>query len=279
MRRTSLSLLMLALLVGACGDDDGGPRLATIDELRVVKVAGDQTTQVPDGVPVATIYATAGAALQATPGEDWTPEPLVARVEATVQSRGTGPSAVIPPGTLVHWQIPEVAGRLFAGTTATDDSAHVINRYAPGTKAGTYIAYAGRMIGSEIVVDAEWELVVLPGPVASVQWALNMHRDYLAGDTIDISSAITGGHDAHGNAVALEDIVAGTPAGSAWAPIGETSGGICRNYPSTPQQAGWASIVPTEAAGWPHIAYENYNACLWIWVDGVVSEYPVRVSQ
>lgn len=278
MRRT-LCLMILTLIVGACSDD--GPVIVSDPaEMRVVKVSGDQSAPVPAVAP-SRIVAVAGTSLDAVPGDGWTPEPLVARVvpEATAGRGITGSGPVIPAGTLVHWQIPEGAGRIYGQTTATDDSAYVVNRWAPGTRAGEYTVQAGRLVGTEIVIDAEWKLVVEPGPVASVQWALNMHRDYLAGDTIDISSAITGGHDAHGNAVALEDIVAGTPAGSAWAPIGETSGGICRNYPSTPQQAGWASIVPTEAAGWPHIAYENYNACLWIWVDGVVSEYPVRVSQ
>jgi hypothetical protein len=211
MRRTSLWILALSLVVGACSSDSD-PIIADIDQMRVVKVSGDQTSQVPAAASH-TIYATAGASLAVLDGLGYTPEPLVARVEAVgMQSRGTGPSSVIPPGTLVHWQIPEVAGRLFGGTTATDDSAHVINRYAPGTRAGTYIAYAGRMVGSEIEIDAEWELVVEPGAAVRIATAKPTDAPYRyeIGDTIDARTMIAYGEDGHFNRIAA-DVIRATP--------------------------------------------------------------------
>lgn len=172
-RRTSL-ILALALAASACSGSDSGPVVITdLEQMRVVKVSGDQSSPVPDAAPSQVIYATAGASLQAAPGEGWTAEPLVARVEASgVASRGTGPGPVIQPGTLVHWQIPEGAGQLYGQTTATDDSAYVVNRWAPGTRAGTYQATAGRILADGTITDdATWELVVEPGaPYALVGW-------------------------------------------------------------------------------------------------------------
>lgn len=195
-RRTSL-ILALALAVGACSDSDDGPRLATIDEVKVVKVSGDQSAPVL-GQGIVTVQAPSGGlSLQTVPAGEYTPEPLVGRVEPTFQARGTrgtGPSGlVVPVGTLVHWDIPEEAGRLLGTTTATDDSAYVINRWAPGTKAGTYTVRAQRILGTgEIVTDATWQVVVEPGKFHT--FGSDLSYSAHAGDPVDLSAPIQGMH-------------------------------------------------------------------------------------
>src|SRR5690625_3212147 len=169
MIRRTLYLALISLFAAACSAD--GPRvISDLEEMRVVKVSGDQSAPVPAVAP-SRIVAVAGTSLDAAPGDGWTPEPLVARVvpEATAGRGITGSGPVIPAGTLVHWQIPEGAGRLYGQTTTTVDSASVVNRWAPGTRAGTYTVAAGRLVGSNIVTDATWEVVVEPGPVAIVE--------------------------------------------------------------------------------------------------------------
>jgi hypothetical protein len=253
MRSTSAVLIALAMLAGACSDPAPDPVIATIDQMRVVAVSGDQTTQVPDIAPSQTIYATAGAALQAAPGEGWTPEPLVARVEATVASRGTGPSAVIPPGTLVHWQIPEVAGRLFGASTAVDDTAHVINRYAPGTRAGTYIAYAGRLVGGDIVTDAEWELVVEPGAVTRINWLCDPWGcdEVSVGEPFDLREYLAEPTDQYRNPV---DLMAIPDSHVGWAWYGGPED------PEGPEGYGWMVTAP---AAFPDPLYG-----LMLWIEG-----------
>lgn len=172
MRRTSLSLILaLAVLAGACSSDDG-PSVATLDQMRVVKVSGDQSSPVPSA-PSQAIYATAGASLQLLDADGYTAEPLVAQVVVEGGSMGImsgGP--IIPKGTLIHWQIPSAAGRLLGTPTATDDTAYVINRWAPGTRAGTYTVKGQTLRGDgSIVTEATWDLVVEPGPPhALVGW-------------------------------------------------------------------------------------------------------------
>lgn len=215
-RRTSLSLLILALLVGACGSESG-PSVATLDQMRVVKVSGDQASPVPDAAPSATIYATAGASLQVAPGDAWTVKPLVARVE--VQGSGSmgimsgGP--VVPAGTMIHWDLPEVAGKLRGLTTATDDSAHIVNRWAPGTKAGTYVASAHRILADGTITDdAEWELVVEPGAPADVQWGGGTWL--CAGDEINLLDLVVYLYDAHRNKIDPEAGAAALAAALRW---------------------------------------------------------------
>lgn len=186
MRRTSLSPLIFVLLVGACGDD--GPSVARLEDMRVVKISGDQSSQVPSA-PSATIYATAGAALNVIGPDGYTSEPLVARVEVVGANGITDGGPIVPAGTLIQWNLPVEAGRLFDRAIATDDSAYVINRWAPGTKAGTYEVYVGRLVSSDILtLDAKWELVVEPGAPVEAAWGGAWQHDAVAaGDTIDLA--------------------------------------------------------------------------------------------
>ncbi|HEX6938673.1 MAG TPA: hypothetical protein VF158_04625 [Longimicrobiales bacterium] len=175
--RYRILLLSLAMLA-ACAGDPGGPpaehppqpRAARVDEMRVVKIAGDQAARVPPAGGSADLVA-------ASTMPAWTSEPLVARIEVVPPAPSGGAafslaaaadSLYVPPGTLVHWRIDPDCGELFAQTTATDDSAYTANRWAPGTRAGTCTVEAGRLVGTEIVIDTTWTMQVLPGPSAAL---------------------------------------------------------------------------------------------------------------
>src|SRR5690606_4280363 len=72
-----VSVLALALALAACSDDSDSD-VATIDQMRVVKVSGDQSAQVPPPEIAGALRVTA------TVGEDgWTDEPLIARIVTT----------------------------------------------------------------------------------------------------------------------------------------------------------------------------------------------------
>lgn len=259
MRSVSLSIL-LALTLAACSDDDG-VRLATIDQLRVVKISGDQSSPVPEQVAAAPIRAIAGASYSVGP-DGYTPEPLVARVEVAA-SRGrsaTGPSgAIVPPGTLVHWHIPEQAGKLYAATTATDDSAYVVNRWAPGTRAGEYQVTAGRLVGADIVTDATWTLIVEPGAPTMLG---SVAYDAVAGEPLDLSKPLSGffARDRYQNPVPDSLVVARwTPQWEIWGPR-PSYGLACDKIPLHSQGAGWTVPVVPEQHQWGY--------CLRLYIEG-----------
>ena len=264
MPRTIALLLLTALLATGCGDDD--PDTATIEEMRVVKVSGDQAAQVPPP-------EVAGLRITAVVGEDgWTDEPLIARIVTTggggAQATITGLSAdVVPAGTLVHWYLPEECGRLFAQTTATDDSAYTANRWAPGTRSGTCHARAGRLVGTQIVMDTTWVLEVLPGPVA--EWSLGYNgRQELgtcgriesrshptsfapAGAQIDFAEFIVDARDAYYNKIdgaALREDSATVQ----WAINPYTEG-----EPTAPEFEGWTVSIPTAPGDYWMTAWLN----------------------
>ena len=231
-----VSVLALALIIAACSDDSDSD-VATIDQMRVVKVSGDQSAQVPPPEIAGALRVTA------TVGEDgWTDEPLIARIVTTgggAQATITGLSAdVVPTGTLVHWYLPEECGRLFAQTTATDDSAYTVNRWAPGTKAMTCHAQAGRLVGTQIVMDATWELEVLPGPVAQVQLA---EMPWLCiGDTLDMRDYVAGGLDAYWNEIPADTVRALPDSEVSWT----WKDGTQWSTGSGPTVSGWIVVVP-----------------------------------
>lgn len=226
--------------------------MATIDELRVVKVSGDQSAPVLGQGIASTPTPAGGLSLQTIPAGAYTPEPLVGRVEPTEQARGTsgtGPSGlVVPVGTLVHWDLPAEAGRLLAATTATDDSAYVINRWAPGTKAGTYTVKAQRITSTgDIVTDATWQVVVEPGAVRYVNMLppteLPEHiKRPTEGDTIDVGAILKNGEDEHRNAIPPAAVVAsGTPT---WELVIPATGDGKRQNEVIATGEGWRVVVP-----------------------------------
>lgn len=266
----TIALLLLATLLAACGDDD--PDVADISEMRVVKVSGDQEAPVQAPETQASITPTrivlqAGGGNPFTSG--YTPEPLVARVVSdgagTAQSMLTGPisAAVVPSGTLVHWQLEPECGKLFAVTTATDDSAFTINRWGPGIKAGVCHAAAGRLVGAEIVIDATWELEVLPGPPVFLGSKLPLNNLVLtAGQTINLDSiARARGIDAYDrySNVIHADILLTYPI--TWSIVGpmENYSLDCFAWPVIQQGSGWGSFVVPPASEWPYCFLTHYD--------------------
>lgn len=263
-----LAVLALAVAVAACGrDDDPANDVAAIDQMRVVKVRGDQSSQVPPAGPSQSLgvrYAQVGT-------DGYTDEPLVARVEATEpQASLTGPSfAVVPAGTPVHWHLSDGCGKLFGATTETDDTAYTLNRWAPGTKAGACQAAAGRILSDgSIVLDATWELEVLPGPTVEPRFGgPGLPDSVAAGDTLDLSLLITGGWDAHQNPTSVEQAVADLDAGAAWGEAAQ-SGQICRPTVTLSHHSeGWLVVVPEPVATW-QTGGGGYTACLHFSVGG-----------
>lgn len=164
--RRSIALLALAAVLAACGDD---PDIATLGDMRVVVRGGDgQRVQVPPS------DLSASAVPAAVVGADgYAPEPLVAEVvdeggSASVVGPAGVSYAVVPAGTDVHWHVSAGGGTVFGSTTETDDSAYVINRWAPGIVAGPVTVTAGRLIGDSITTDATWNLEVLAGPAVVI---------------------------------------------------------------------------------------------------------------
>lgn len=212
MRRTALTMLIpaLAIMAGACSDSGPDIHMATIDQMRVVKVSGDQSTP---AAALSSPPASPGLSLAVQASAAYTEEPLVGQVVAEVQGRGTGMSGpsselVVPRGTLIHWELPTEAGRLLGSPTATDDSAYFVNRWAPGTRAGTYAARAQTLRPTgEIVTEETWELTVVPGPLHSV--ARNSITGLVyEGDTIDVAALVRHGLDAHGNEIPAAEVIA-----------------------------------------------------------------------
>jgi hypothetical protein len=137
---------------------------------------------------------------------------------------------------------------VFGGTTATDDSAHVVNRWAPGVKAGTCTAYAGRLVGGEIVTDATWELVVEPGPAKEIKVIEHTGGGpwIATGDTIDGRTLIQHGWDQYGNTIPATVIGALPDSLVSW-----TWSDAAHGSPATPVSGiGWKIIVPS-FEGWP----------------------------
>lgn len=240
MRRTLAVLLILAL--AACSDDDGG-RL-DIADVRIVKVRGDQSAVAgtTDAAPLRVAHA--GPSITAVAG-DWTPEPLVGRIEAVgARTSGISGPSMLPPDMLAHWAIDPDAGTLLAASTPPDDSLHIVNRWAPGTKAGTYRAVARRILADGTVhEDEEWTLVVEPGPVATVYPLKGAERWFSAGDTIDARSLIDFGEDAHGNRIDPEIIGEMPDSLVTWTVSESRHGSTAPEF----QGAGWGIVVPSMA--------------------------------
>lgn len=265
MQLRRLAALALAVAVAACGRDsaDGGSPLS-IDQLRVRKISGDHSVPVPPPAQSAS-----PARVRAVVGTDgYSTEPLVARVEP-VSGRSTlsGPNFgdVIPVGTLVHWHLSDECGRLFGGTTSTDDSAYTANRWAPSTRAGLCEAQAGRILeDGSIVIDATWQLEILPGPVWA--WGSDYPTDpVMVGDTIDLRAFPLSFIDAYHNQIAPEAIIDSADVQWAWAPMRSMGGAP----PDEPTGSGWRVVAPAEALTWPMHPATRSNAQLYLWIDGV----------
>lgn len=261
MRSTLAALLILAL--AACGDS--GPSRLDIEQVRIAKVSGDQAAiaGTSQATPLASVSASPRLAV--TAGETWTPEPLVGRIETVgARTHGISGPSMLPPDMLAHWHLPEEAGRLLASSTPPDDSLHIVNRWAPSTRAGEYTAVARRILADGSVhEDARWTLVVEPGPVA--RWSTSDHgRNVQVGDTLDFRDYLTAAFDAYDNKIDLATVLASEEVGWAWAVMPRAGG----EAPSVPAGSGWITVVPEEVLDWPP-SLSGRNAALYFWIDGV----------
>nr|PZN59863.1 MAG: hypothetical protein DIU58_17195 [Sphaerobacter thermophilus] len=268
----TIALLLLATLLAACGDDE--PDIATIDEMRVVKVSGDQKApvQAPSKtqaslVPAQVIAVQAGGGDMFTYG--YSPEPLIARVVTTgsggVQSALTAPisAAVVPAGTLVQWKLEDGCGELFAATTQTDDSAYTANRWAPGTKAGTCHAAAGRLVGTEIVIDATWELEVLPGPPTVFLGRQPAWTTIVEGAPIDLRNTPFDARDQYGNAIPDSVVLTYTPTWHVRGPLPGSSLD-CLAVPVVDEGEGWTIPAAPPPGRWCAVVYiEGHDVAYW----------------
>lgn len=258
MRSALAAFVILAL--AACGDS--GPSVLDLDEVRIVKVAGDQSAVAGTSQATPLHSVSASPRFAVTAGETWTPEPLVGRIE-TVGARTNGLSgpSMLPPDMLAHWHLPEEAGRLLAASTPPDDSLHIVNRWAPSTRAGEYTAVARRILADGSVhEDARWTLVVEPGPIAVWGWG-GHSNEVTAGDTIDMLTWPYNIRDAYENKITIERIIdSGIQIGWAWTPLdGEP--------PAAPVDMGWETVVPEQGVSWPPNVY-GMNAKIHVYVDG-----------
>jgi hypothetical protein len=240
-----------------------GPRPARIEQMRVVKIAGDQAARVPGPAAPATFGA-------ASAMPQWTTQPLVARIEIVPGSAPaslastTNDSLYVPPGTLVHWRIGPDCGELFGQTTATDDSAYAYNRWAPGTRAGTCEVTAGRLVGSDIVIDTTWSLEILPGPIVGVGTLFEWRQPQLfIGDTVDLRAAITRAWDAYENPVPLDSVFAWPDSLIGWAWASSRQG---TPQPTAPAGHGWFTVVPEPDSTYVSPNGHEYYGRIWLWL-------------
>src|SRR5690606_37457880 len=149
LRRVSVLALALALALAACGDN-GGPTVASPDQLQLRIVSGDRlVARVAEAAASQNVglYRTA-----ATVPDNVLPEPLVARIlidgaptqASLVSGDPTGPRfAVLPPNVAVIFRViqPQNAGNRHCGASfidaaVPDDSGYVVTFWEKGTRAG-----------------------------------------------------------------------------------------------------------------------------------------------
>lgn len=164
MRSTSLVLVALAMVVGACSDSSG-PKAYDATELRVRVVSGDgQSGQVESAAGASQVVIPAGVSAQVAPGFEVLDRPLVVQLETETGQRVMGAS--VPSGMRAAWIIDEPGcGRPFHGDTDFDADGQATNLWIVGTKAGVDCEmYAGRIVGGQVVIDSVFVAGFEPGP-------------------------------------------------------------------------------------------------------------------
>lgn len=265
-RSLAVLTLLSALVLAGCPSDgtvEPTPDPLSVNDWKVVALSGDQAVPA-SGASVASSPAGMIAVNADRVGADgYSAEPLIGVIELTpgAQSRGASIDG-LPDGTLVHWHLDSEGGTLFGGTTTPDDSLHVLNRWAPSTKAGTYTATAGRLVDGDIVTDETWELVVEPGEVASASWSGGAPMLEPA-DTLDLAPRLQSAWDKHRNPIPVGEVA--ESASVTWA-IESVAEGRGEYGPCQPGNAdavsgdGWTVVVPDLIPlGFPM----RYQAVLW----------------
>jgi hypothetical protein len=250
-----LSLLVVLALVGC----DAGS--APLGEPVLQVIGGDgQTTSAPRDTLDAPVVAQLGR--QRSGGITFR---LVRDLHAQTSVVGIAGEQVCAVGITDNPLIPWNP----CATTNADGMATFF--FDPGTQAGIAMAEIRAVVDGQKVVTDTATAVVEPGPPVSVIWA-NPSRlpvDVVPGDTLDLSALkIDGGRDEHGNTTTVAAVVQTLSAATLWQPVA-AGGQLCQPSDARePDQQGWSTVVPAEAAGWPASAYEGYNACMFLWIDG-----------
>lgn len=277
MRRTSLSLLILALLVGACSSDD---KPVDSSRLSLAIVSGDRQT-----APVAAAPTVSGAALipglslQTLP-DNLLPEPLVARIvvdgeplkSLSTPSDPLGPSLVtLPSDVVVTYRViqPTGVGQRHCGdsfvSSAKPDADGLVTTYwERGTYAGECRMEVRLVIDGEPRVDTVFVAEFEPGPVVRLTH-VRPSQDIVvqSGEVIDWRDLITGGGDAHGNLID-PDVVRATVPDSLirWQWVDRAN-----RMARQPEQSGWTITAPDFAADGFKESYTGtgYAPGLYIW--------------
>jgi hypothetical protein len=145
--------------------------------------------------------------------------------------------------------------------------------FDPGTKAGIAMAEIRAVVDGQKVVTDTATAVVEPGPPVAVIWA-NPSRlpvDVAPGDTLDLSALkVDGGRDEYGNTTTAEAVIQTLSAATLWLPANVTGQTCQPSDAREPDQQGWITVVPAEAADWPANSV-GQNACMFLWVDSTLT--------
>ena len=191
MRR--VSVLALALIIAACGDD--GPSVARPDQLALQIVRGDrQVARVADAPASQSV---AGYSPAATLPDNILPEPLVARIVIDGQPPSAalspgdplGPSfAVLPPSTAVTFRVIQPddpkgrhCGTSFLDSGVPDDSGYVTTFWERGTYAGECRMEVRLVVDATPRIDTVFVATFTPGPPATFG---GISYSAIAGDTV-----------------------------------------------------------------------------------------------
>lgn len=235
-------LIALAMGLGACSDS--GPKIIGLKDARIVKVSGDnQRAQVPSVAPNANLIVPAGLSAQVSsgPGELFD-EVLVVRLAE--QGKSTLSGASVPSGTMLHWEVRgEGCGRPVGLSTATDDSAHSVNRWRKGTKAGECQMNVCRILdGGDVVCDQTFTAVQEPGAVAQLQVGSSAGAYTHPAGSFDVRQFVERAWDAHRNPLDVGQVVAMPDSVVAWYWVDSADG--ARIVEET-HGAGWMAGIPS----------------------------------
>lgn len=245
MRRTSLSLLILALLVGACGDD-GGPKVYQPDELRLAVISGDAQTGQVASADDASLSVSAAASLQTVPpGLEVLDRPLVVQLVTESGQRVMGAS--IPPSMRAAWIVEDQGcGRPFHGDTDFDEDGRAENLWIRGTTAGVECTmYAGRIVGGQVVIDSVFTAEFEPGPVHWVTLSSSsgeVSTTLRPGETFDARPLVIRASDRHGNRLDAEAVRALPDTAISWRWYQHEGGATERHG------TGWVVTMPDPVA-------------------------------
>ena len=271
----SIVALAVAVALAACGDN-GGPAVASPDQLQLRIVSGDrQVARVAEAAASQHVglYRTA-----ATVPDNVLPEPLVARIlidgappqASLVSGDPTGPRfAVLPPNVAVTFRViqPQNAGDRHCGASfidaaVPDDSGYVVTFWERGTYAGECRMEVRLVVDQTPRVDTAFIATFEPGPAHTVELlCISSCPPMAAGDTLDLRSLIHVVLDLWRNPIdpaTIPDSEVGWAWYNALADVPD---------PEEPEGTGWLTVVPDTIPA-------QYRGIL-IWVQGVFAGGPL----